>query len=206
MSRYLGPRIRLMRAVGMNLPGLSRKTIERKPFPPGMREGQFKKKKSEYGVQLMEKQKLRFNYGLTERYFRRLMAEAFKSREHSGNKLLELLERRLDNVVFRAGLAPTIAAARQLVNHKHVLIDGKKINIPSYTVDPGQVISLTPKGYKNPTVVYAMENPSLARPAWLSYDESSQSVKMITVPDRESFPFAIDIHLVIEYYARRVSR
>lgn len=206
MSRYLGPRIKLMRAVGMNLPGLSRKTIERKPFPPGMREGQFKKKKSEYGVQLMEKQKLKFNYGVGERYFRRLIKEAFRSREHSGNKLLELLERRLDNVVFRAGLAPTISAARQLVNHKHVLVDGKKINIPSYTVDPGQVVSMTPKGYKNPTVVYAMENPSLARPAWLSHDESNQSVKMITVPDRESFPFAIDIHLVVEYYARRVSR
>ncbi len=206
MSRYTGPRIRLMRAVGMDLPGLSRKTIERKPTPPGMREGQYKKKKSEYGTQLLEKQKVRFNYGITENYLQRLVKQAFGSREHSGNKLLELLERRLDSVVFRAGLAPTISAARQLVNHKHVLVDGKKVNIPSYQVAPGQVISMTAKGYKVPAVAYSLENPGLARPAWLAFDKEQNSAKMITVPDRDSFPFAIDAQLLVEYYARRVSR
>ena len=206
MSRYTGPRIRLMRAVGMDLPGLSRKTIERKPTPPGMREGQYKKKKSEYGTQLLEKQKIRFNYGITESYLRRLVKEAFASREHSGNKLLELLERRLDNVVFRAGLAPTISGARQLVNHKHVLVDGKKVSIPSYQVKPGQVVTLTEKGYKVPSVVFALENPTLARPAWISFEKDQNSAKMITAPDRDSFPFAIDAQLLVEYYARRVSR
>lgn len=205
MSRHTGAKVKLMRAVGLDLPGLSRKTIERKPFPPGMREGQFRKKKSEYGVQLTEKQKLRFNYGVGERYLRRLVHDAFRSREHSGNKLLELLERRLDSVVFRAGLAATIPAARQLVSHKHVLVDGKRVNIPSYQLKPGQVVSLTEKGYKLPHVAFSMENLPLARPAWLAYDESNNSAKMITVPDRDSFPFAIDIHLVVEYYARRVS-
>lgn len=206
MSRYTGPRVRLMRAVGMDLPGLTRKTIERKPSPPGMREGQFKKKKSEYGTQLLEKQKIRFNYGITENYLRRKVKEAFASREHSGNKLLELLERRLDNVVFRAGLAPTVSAARQLVAHKHVLVDGKKVNIASYQVSPGQVVSLTEKGYKIPAAVFAIENPTLARPAWISFEKSNNSAKMITVPDRDSFPFAIDAQLLVEYYARRVSR
>ncbi len=206
MSRYTGPRIRLMRAVGMDLPGLSRKTIERKPTPPGMREGQYKKKKSEYGTQLLEKQKIRFNYGITETYLRRLVKEAFASREHSGNKLLELLERRLDNVVFRAGLAPSISGARQLVNHKHVLVDGKKVNIPSYQVKPGQVVTLTEKASKIPSVVYALENPTLARPAWISFEKDQNTAKMITAPDRDSFPFAIDAQLLVEYYARRVSR
>lgn len=206
MSRYTGPKVRLMRAVGMDLPGLSRKSIERKPSPPGMREGQYKKKKSEYGTQLLEKQKIRFNYGITEGYLRRLVKQAFASREHSGNKLLELLERRLDSVVFRAGLAPTISAARQLVSHKHVLVDGKRVNIPSYKVKPGQVIGLTEKAYKMPSVEYSLENPALARPAWLAFDDSNNSAKMITVPDRDSFPFAIDAQLLVEFYARRVSR
>jgi small subunit ribosomal protein S4 len=205
MARYTGPRVKLMRAVGMDLPGLSRKTIERKPFPPGMKEGQFRKKKSEFGTQLLEKQKLRFNYGLTEKQLRLTVQRAFHARGHSGNKLLELLESRLDSVVFRAGFAASIPAARQFVNHGHVLVDGKPVDIASFTVEPGQVISLREGAYKFPQVVYSMENPPLARPAWLSFDESARSVKVITNPDRDSFPFAIDIHLVVEYYSRRVS-
>ena len=114
MSRYRGPKLKLMRAVGMNLPGVSRKTIDRKPNPPGMSDSQFKRKKSNFGTQLLEKQKLRFNYGLTEKKIRRIVSEAFNSREHSGHKMIELLERRLDSVVFRSGFAPSIVTARQL--------------------------------------------------------------------------------------------
>ena len=197
MARYRGPRVKLMRAVGLDLPGLSRKTIERKPNPPGMSEGQFRRKKSDFGLQMLEKQKLRFNYGVTERSLRRLIHEAFRSREHSGNKLLELLESRLDNVVFRAGLAPSIPAARQLVNHGHVLVDGKRVDIPSFQVKPGAQIGLTEKSRKLPVVQNAMEQPTLVRPAWISYDEASASAKMITVPDRDSFPFAIEVSLVV---------
>jgi ribosomal protein S4, bacterial/organelle type len=148
MSRYCGPRVKKIRAVGVALPGLTRKSMERKPFPPGMQEGQFRRKKSEYGNQLLEKQKLRFNYGVTERYLRKIVHESFNSKEHSGHKLLELLERRLDNVVFKAGYAPTIPAARQLINHKHVLVDGKKVNISSYRVAPGQKITISEKAQK----------------------------------------------------------
>ena len=195
-----------MRAVGVDLPGLSRKTIERKPNPPGMREGQFKKKKSDFGLQLLEKQKIRFNYGITERHLRTVVQRAFRSREHSGNKLMEMLESRLDNVVFRAGFASSIPAARQLVGHCHVLVDGKKVNIPSYRVRPGQQIQVSLKGAKFATVIGSLEQPALARPAWLSFDAEQSTAKMITMPDRDSFPFPIEISLVIEYYARRVSK
>lgn len=204
MSRDRGPRLRKMRAVGIELPGLSRKSIERKPFPPGMKEGQRQKKKSEYGTQLLEKQKVRFNYGVTEKYLRRVVYESFRSREHSGNKLLELLERRLDNVVFKAGYAPTIPAARQLIGHKHFLVDGKRVNIPSYRVSPGQRISLTEKGAKINLVVGTLEQPPVARPAWLAYDADTQSTQMITVPDRDSMSFPVEVSLIVEYYARSI--
>lgn len=205
MSRYTGPKLKLMRAVGMNLPGLSRKTIERRPYPPGPHGGNTRRKKSEYGKQILEKQKLRFNYGITERYLRKLVHRSFRSKEHSGHKLLELLEKRLDSVVFRAGLAPTIIAARQLVSHGHVKVNGKKVDIASYEVKPGQVISLTEKGHKVPCVINSLENISLARPAWLVFEETEKSAKMITTPDRDSFPFLIELQLVVEFYARRVS-
>ena len=204
MARYTGPRLKLMRSVGLQLPGLSKKTIERKPNPPGMKEGQFRRKKSDYGLHLQEKQKLRFNYGITEKALRRLVREAFRSRVHSGYKLLELLESRLDSVVFRAGLAPTIPAARQYIRHNHIHVNGKRVNIPSFRVAPGQEITLTEKGAKIPAVITSIEQPALARPAWLSFDGDKKVAKMITTPDRDSFPFPIEVSLVVEYYARSV--
>ena len=204
MSRDRGPRLKKMRAVGVELPGLSRKSIERRPNPPGMREGQYKKKKSDYGTQLLEKQKLRFNYGVTEKYMRKMVSEAFRSREHSGHKLIELLERRLDNVVFKAGFAPTIPAARQFVSHNHVLVDGKRVNIASYRVKPGQTITVTEKASKMPLVVATLEQPAIARPAWLSFNQDETSAQMITVPDRDSLSFPMEIALVVEFYARSI--
>lgn len=204
MARYTGPRLKLMRSVGLQLPGLSRKSIERKPNPPGMKEGQFRRKKSDYGLHLAEKQKLRFNYGITEKVLRKLVREAFRSREHSGYKLLELLESRLDSVVFRAGIAPTIPAARQFIRHNHIHVNGKRVNIPSYRVKPGEEITLTEKGAKIPTIVSSLEQPSLARPAWLSFDADKSAAKMITAPDRDSFPFPIEVSLVVEFYAKSV--
>ena len=202
MSRDRGPRVKKMRAVGLDLPGLSRKTIERRPFPPGLKEGQFRKKKGEYGLQLQEKQKLRFNYGITEKVLKRLAEEAFRSREHPGYKLLEFLESRLDSIVFRAGLAPTIPAARQIVLHKHVTVDGKRVNIPSYRVKPGQTIALTEKAQKIPAVVSAAERPTLTVPAWISSDVKAGAAKIISKPDQESFPFPIEISRVVEFYSR----
>ena len=140
MSRYTGPRVKKMRKLGVNLPGLSRKTMDRRPYPPGEHGGKRQKRKSDYANQLMEKQKLRLNYGVSERQFRRYMVEARQSKTPTGDKLLELLERRLDNVVFRAGFAPTIPAARQLVNHRHIRLNGHKADIPSIRVKVGDVI------------------------------------------------------------------
>ena len=147
MSRYTGPRVKKMRALNLDLPGLTRKSMWDRPFPPGVHGAKNvrRRKMSDYKKQLLEKQKLRLNYGLTERQFRRLYKEAVASRDPSGDKLLEFLERRLDNVVFRAGFAPTIPAARQLINHGHFQVNGKRVDIASYRVKPGEVISLRPR-------------------------------------------------------------
>ncbi len=206
MARYTGPRLKLMRAVGMQLPGLSRKSIERRPNPPGVKEGRFRKKKSEFGTQLLEKQKLRYNYGISEKYLRKVVGEAFTSRGHSGHKLLEILESRLDSVVFRAGFAPTIPAARQLVSHNHIRVDGKRVNIASYRVRKGQVVTITDKCAKLPMVVDTIERPALSRPAWLTFNTDTRTAQVISAPDRDSFPFAIEVNLVVEYYARSVKR
>ena len=133
MSRYTGPRLKVVRALGTALPGLTSKTTERN-YPP-CQHGQRQRKKSDYGIKLMEKQKLRFNYGVTETQIRRLMSEAKASRDQAGKKLLEFLERRIDNAVFRAGFAPTIVAARQLVRHKHAAVERPR---REYSVDPRQ--------------------------------------------------------------------
>jgi small subunit ribosomal protein S4 len=204
MSCNRGPRVKQMRAVGTDLPGLSRKNISRKPFPPGLQEGQFRKKKSEYGTQLLEKQKLRFNYGISEKYLRKLVLKAFRSKENSGHKLIELLESRLDNVVFKAGYAPTISAARQLITHKHVLIDGKRVNIPSYQTKTGQSISTTEKAAKLDIVKNSIEQPAFVRPAWLSFDKESDKTKVITSPDRDSIGFSLEIPLIVEFYSRSI--
>lgn len=126
MSRLTGPRVKIMRALGVNLPGLSRKTIEARPMPPGQHGNKAsRKRRSDFGVKLHEKQKIRFNYGLTETQMRRMILDARKGKEPTGERLLQLLEHRFDNVVFRAGYAPTVIAARQLVSHGHLMLNGK---------------------------------------------------------------------------------
>ena len=145
MSRFTGPRVKVMRALGLELPGLSRKSIERRPYPPGQHGGRRRRRDSVYGQQLKEKQKLKMNYGVSERQMRRLIKQARRSKQETGLKLLELLERRLDNVIFRAGYAPTIPAARQLVNHGHFRVNGRKVDVPSFSVGEGDVIELKEK-------------------------------------------------------------
>ena len=140
MSRYTGPKLKKMRGLGVELPGLSRKGGKARPYPPGEHGNKRRGKDSEYKKQLQEKQKLRFNYGVHERQLRKLMVEARRSNTATGEKLLQFLESRLDNVVFRAGFAPTIPSARQLVNHGHFLVNGKKVDICSYRVKIGDVI------------------------------------------------------------------
>lgn len=203
MSRYTGPRLKIMRALGTELPGLSRKALGERNYPPGQH-GQRPKRKSDFGVKLIEKQKLRFNYGLTEGQIQRLFREAKKSKAPTGEKLLELLERRLDNFVFRAGFAPTAIAARQLVLHKHVLLNGRKVNIPSLRVRPGDSIGLTEKGRTIPAAIGALAEPSLARPEWLSFDEAAGTATVTRTPDASEVPFPVEIQHVVEYYAVRI--
>jgi small subunit ribosomal protein S4 len=203
MSRYTGPRLKIMRALGVELPGLSRKPIGARKQPPGQH-GARLRKKSDFGIQLQEKQKLRFNYGVSERQMRRLMGEAKASRAQTGNKLLELLERRLDNLVFRAGYAPTVLAARQLVNHRHLLLNGRPADIPSIRVKPGDCIQLTAKAAQLVTVRECLAEPPLSRPAWIAFDAASGQARVLRLPEADEVPFPIDMQQVVEYYAVRL--
>ncbi|AKT36089.1 30S ribosomal protein S4 [Chondromyces crocatus] len=203
MSRYTGPRVKIMRALGTELPGLSAKKTERRPYPPGQH-GQARKKLSEYALRLREKQKLRLNYGLTDRQLRNLMIEARGSDIAAGAKLIELLERRLDNVVFRAGFARTIPAARQLVTHGHVLVDGKRVDIASYRLRAGQTVSLREKSRTHQTVETGLARKDLEAPTWLTVDKDTRSARVASLPDETSVPFAIEVQLIIEFYSQRL--
>lgn len=206
MSRYTGPRVKRMRALGIDLPGLSRKSMWDRPYPPGVHgpKSARRRKMSDFKKQLLEKQKLRFNYGLNEGQFMRLYREAVHSKEPSGDKLLELLERRLDNTVFRAGFAPTIPAARQLVCHGHFLVNGKRLDVPSYRVREGDVISLRERSQNLVAVDAALEDVRLARPDWIEFDEAKKMVTVKSLPKVDSVPFPLEIDLVIEYYSKRL--
>ncbi|MCW5625989.1 MAG: 30S ribosomal protein S4 [Burkholderiales bacterium] len=203
MSRYTGPRLKVMRALGIDLPGLSRKSIENRPHPPGQH-GQRQRRRSDFAVKLAEKQKLRFNYGLTERQIQRLFKEAKGAKMPTGDKLLELLERRLDNFVFRAGFAPTIVAARQLVRHRHVLLNARIASIPSMRIRPGDEITLKDTSFSMPLVIESLGGPALTRPEWLSFDETARKAKVARVPMADEVPFPIDVQQVVEYYANRI--
>jgi len=195
-----------MRALGLDLPGLSRKSMWDRPYPPGVHgpKSARRRKMSDFKKQLLEKQKLRFNYGLNEGQFRRLYHEAVHSKEPSGDKLLEFLERRLDNTVFRAGFAPTIPAARQLVCHGHFLVNGKRLDIPSYRVREGDVIGLRERSQNLAAVEASLGDVRLARPDWIEFDEGNKTVTVKSLPKVDSVPFPLEIDLVIEYYSKQL--
>jgi len=205
MSRYTGPRLKVLRALGIDLPGLSRKSMQERNQPPGQHGARkVNSRKSEFGQQLMEKQKLRYNYGLTERQLRRAVADAKKDRGATGNKLVELLERRLDNMVFRAGFAPTIPAARQLVSHGHFQLNGKRVTIPSIRLRIGDAFGPTEAGRKIDLVRATLEEPALERPQWISLDHETQTARLTHLPDGDAAPFPLDLQRVVEYYATRM--
>lgn len=203
MSRYTGPRLKVMRALGVDLPGLSRKSIAERPNPPGQH-GARPQRKSGFGLQLQEKQKLRFNYGLSERQMRRLVLDARRDRGSTGDKLAELLERRLDNAVFRSGFAPTVMAARQLVNHGHFQVNGQAVDIPSYRLRVGDVIALREKSRKLVAIRASLAEPALSRPEWLAFDEAQSVASVAHLPAVSDVPFPIEMQLVVEYYSQRI--
>lgn len=192
-----------MRALGTDLPGLSVKKIERRPYPPGQH-GQARKKLTEYAVRLLEKQKVRMNYGVTEKQLRRLLLEARQSSAATGYKLLELLERRLDNVVFRAGFARTIPAARQLVNHGHILVDGKRVDIASYRVSRGQVISLHERSKNIAAIASGFEIADSIQTPWIDVDRAERRASMTALPDETSVLFPLRVQLVVEFYSQQL--
>lgn len=205
MSRFTAPRVKVMRSLGVDLPGISRKTIESRPNPPGQHGAKASRRRlSDFGVKLKEKQKLRFNYGLTESQMRKLIMNARKGNNPTGEQLLQLLERRLDNVLFRAGFAPTGIAARQLVSHGHVLQNGKPVNIPSIRVNVGDVITLKSSSFKMPLVIETLAKIVLERPVWLHWDDTTKSIKVAHLPDADQVPFPVDVQQVVEYYSNRI--
>lgn len=203
MSRYTGPRLKVMRALGVDLPGLSRKAIEDRPNRPGPH-GARVPRRSDFAIRLAEKQKLRFNYGLSERQIQRLFRESKSAAGPTGDKLLELLERRLDNLVFRAGFAPTIVAARQLIRHRHITWNGRIVNIPSIRVRPGDRVAPKPKSGSMPLIRETLESPPLTRPEWIAFDQAAAHATVMRLPERDDVPFPVDVQLVVEYYANRL--
>lgn len=206
MSRYTGPRVKKMRALGIDLPGLSRKSMWDRPYPPGVHgpKSARRRKMSDFKKQLLEKQKLRLNYGLNEKQFVRLYKEAVRSKDPSGDKLLELLESRLDNVVFRAGFAPTIPAARQLICHGHFLVNGKRVDIPSYRVRVNDVVSLRERSQNLAHVEESIKDVRLTRPGWIEFDEGKKVATIKELPQPDSVPFPLEIDLVVEYYSKQL--
>lgn len=203
MSRYTGPRLRIVRRLGTDLPGLTRKIADRRPYPPGQH-GQRRRRFSEFKKQLYEKQKVRFNYGLTESQMRNLFVEAQKSKEPAGRQLLRYLEQRLDNVVFRCGIAPTIPAARQLVVHGHILVDGRKTDRPSCRIQPGQEIAVKESSRNLERIEESVAQPSLRPPTYLEFDKDKKVGKMTSLPSREDVPIQVDETFVVEYYSPRL--
>jgi small subunit ribosomal protein S4 len=205
MSRYTGPRLKVLRALGVDLPGLSRKSMQEHNQPPGQHGARkLAGRKSEFGLQLMEKQKLRYNYGLSERQLRRVVADAKKDRGATGNKLVELLERRLDNLVFRAGFAPTIPAARQLVAHGHFQLNGRRVTIPSIRLRIGDSFGPSEHGAKIDLVRFTLESPALERPEWIALDPATLTARLSHLPEGDAAPFPLDLQRVVEYYATRM--
>ena len=197
MARYTGPKDRLSRREGFDLYGRGAK-LTRLNVPPGMHGPKGKRSKSQYGRQLREKQKVKRLYGLMERQFRKYADTALKSRGNTGEKLISLLERRLDNVVYRLGFVPTRASGRQTVSHRHVLVNGKKVNIPSYSV--GDTISLTTKAAEIPAIKKSLEQKDVKIPGWLK--RKAIVGQMIAEPIREDVAEPISEQDIVEYYSR----
>ena len=200
MARYTGAQYKKSRHLGFSTLE-NGKELARRPYAPGIHGQDRRRKLSEYGVQLQEKQKVRFMYGLNEKQFAKTFKRATKMAGITGENLLQLLETRLDNVVYRMGLATTRRAARQVVNHGHITVNGVKVDIPSYTVKPGDVIAVKEQSLDHPAIKAAVE-ATLNRPAYVEFDANKLSGKYLRYPDRSELNPDINEALIVEYYNR----
>ncbi|NPA35638.1 MAG: 30S ribosomal protein S4 [Chlorobi bacterium] len=201
MARYIGPKTKIARKFGEPIYGPD-KHFERKNYPPGQHGNNRRRKTSEYGVQLKEKQKAKYTYGILEKQFRNLFKKAAAHKGITGEVLLGLLESRLDNVVYRLGIAPTRAAARQLVSHRHILVDGEIVNIPSYQIKPGQLIGVREKSKSLEVIADSLANSKVHQYSWLEWDRDTYTGKFLNIPERSDIPENIKEQLIVELYSK----
>ena len=201
MAKYIGPKSKIARRFGEPIFGVD-KVLSKRNFPPGQHGNNRRRKMSEYGVMLAEKQKAKYTYGVLERQFRNLFEKAAKASGITGEVLLQLLESRLDNIVFRMGLAPTRAAARQLVGHKHIVVDGQVVNIASYSVKPGQVVGVREKAKSLEVIENALACFNHSKYPWIEWDNATKSGKFLHIPERTDIPENIKEQLIVELYSK----
>lgn len=202
MARYTGPKSKIARKFGEAIYGED-KVLAKKNYPPGQHGVNKRRKTSEYGTQLREKQKAKYTYGVLEKQFRNLFKKATRTKGVKGEVLLQLLEARLDNVVYRLGIAPTRAAARQLVLHRHITVDGQVVNIPSYSVTPGEFVAVREKSKSLEVIADSLAGFNHAKYPWIEWDESAEGGKVLHTPQREDIPENIKEQLIVELYSKQ---
>ena len=201
MARFTGPRSKVSRRFNEPIFGPS-KALQKKAYPPGVHGRGRRKKQSEYAIQLMEKQKAKYTYGVLEKQFSNLFKKAAAKGGVTGDNLLQLLEARLDNVVFRLGIAPTRRAARQLVSHKHITVNGELVNIPSYSIKTGDVVAVTNKAQTQVSILESVALGKVNSYSWLEFDAKELTGKFVSVPDRSEIPENIKEQLIVELYSK----
>ena len=202
MARYTGPKSRIARKFGEPIFGED-KVLARRNFPPGQHGNNKRRKLSEYGIQLKEKQKAKYTYGVLEKQFRNLFNKAARKEGITGELLLQMLECRLDNVVYRLGIARTRAAARQLVLHRHITVDGAVVNIASYAVKPGEVVAVREKSKSLEVIEDSLAGFNHSKYPWIEWDESVKGGKLLHAPQREDIPENIKEQLIVELYSKQ---
>lgn len=201
MARYTGPKTKIARKFGEPIFGAD-KVLSRKNYPPGQHGVNKRRKTSEYGIQLREKQKAKYTYGVLEKQFHNLFNKASRTKGITGEVLLQLLEARLDNVVYRLGIAPTRAAARQLVLHRHITVNGSVVNIASYNVSPGDVVAVRERSKSLEVIADALAGFNHSKYPWLEWDETAKAGKLLHIPAREDIPENINEQLIVELYSK----
>jgi len=202
MARYRGPKSKIARKLGEPIFGPD-KFFEKKNYPPGEQGANKRRKKlSEYGVQLMEKQKAKYTYGILEKQFYNLFAQASRKKGITGENLLQLLESRLDNVVYRLGIAPTRAAARQFVSHKHITVNGTLVSIPSFTLKANDIIGVREKSKSLEAINNSLTSARYNKYSWLEWDSEQMAGNFLNIPERSEIPENIKEQLIVELYSK----